>query len=103
MKTKSLKSKTGLVLSGIYLTLSIISIIYSRVCNAGICDVGYLILPSIPWIAILSDGMFRSTFIGLFVYVVSILINAVIFYLIGYFIGYLIVLNKKSKGGKKAK
>lgn len=98
MKNKILKSKIGWGLVGIYLVLSAISIIYSRICNQGICDVGYLLLPSIPWIALLSDGMFKSTLTGVLAYIVSILLNAIIIYLIGYLIGYLI---KKIKRGAK--
>ncbi len=99
---KFLKSKIGWSLVGIYLVLSAISIIYSRVCNVGICDVGYLLLPSIPWIAWLSGGMFNSTFVGILAYVISILLNAIIIYLIGYFISLLISKKKRSqklKGG----
>ncbi|GEM_PF-4223598 len=95
---KLLKSKIGWSLVGIYLVLSAISIYYSRVCIVGICDVGYLLLPSIPWIAWLSGGMFNSTFTGVLAYIVSILLNIVIIYIIGYIITLLI---KKIKGGVK--
>jgi len=94
---KILKSQIGWSLVGIYLVLSIISIIYSRICNQGICDVGYLLLPSIPWIAWLSGGMFNSTFIGILAYVVSILLNVIVIYLIGYVINLLIDKIKRNK------
>jgi len=102
-KMKLLKSKIGYLLVGIYLVLSAISIYYSRVCIVGICDVGYLLLPAIPWIALLSDGRFNSTFIGISAYVISIIINFIIFYLIGYFISYLIKKNQKINKSKKRK
>ena len=86
MKNKLLKSKIGYLLVGIYLVLSAISIYYSRVCIVGICDVGYLILPSIPWIGLIGDGSFN-----LILYILSIFINLLIFYFIGYFISYLIL------------
>ena len=92
---KILKSQIGWSLVGIYLVLSIISIIYSRICNQGICDVGYLLLPAIPWIAWLSNGMFNNTFSGILAYVISILLNVIIIYLAGYFIDLFIAKNKK--------
>ena len=87
---KSLDSKIGQILVGIYIILSAISIIYSRICNQGICDVGYLLIPSIPWIAWLHGGSF-----GLFAYIISIMINILILYFIGYVIELLINENKK--------
>lgn len=97
MKNKIFKSKVGWSLVGIYLVLSAISIVYSRICNQGICDVGYLLLPSIPWIAWLSGGSFNSTLTGVLAYIVSILLNGIIIYFIGYFIGFLIKKYKTRK------
>ena len=85
VKMKILKLKLGYILVAIYIILSAISVTYSRICHVGICDIGYLILPAIPWIGLIGDGSF-----ALGAYVISIILNIIIIYLIGYFVGYLI-------------
>jgi len=85
-------SRLGFILSLVYLALTTISVIYSRFCNQGICDVGYLLLPSLPWIGLFNGGSF-----GLVYYIISIILNIIIVYLIGYFIGLIIKKSKKNK------
>jgi|SRR3989338_8032450 len=96
VKMKLLKSKLGWILVVIYLVLSAISIIYSRICNVGICDVGYLLIPAIPWIGLIGDGSYE-----LFAYVISIILNIIVIYLIGYLISYLLKINLLRKGFQK--
>ena len=72
---KLFKSKTRLIFVLVYILLSAVSIIYSKICNIGICDVGYLLLPAIPWIGIIYDGSF-----GLLFYIISISLNIILFY-----------------------
>ncbi|MEK6873214.1 MAG: hypothetical protein AABW91_00025 [Nanoarchaeota archaeon] len=89
---KLLKSKIGWIFVLVYIVLSTISIIYSRICNVGICDVGYLMLPVIPWVAFFNGGIFV-----LYGYVISIILNIIAVYLIGYFISFLITKIKTKK------
>lgn len=74
------KSKIGIILSSIYLILSISFIIFGNfICKGIYCDPSlFIVLPLLPWFLILD---FENG-----IMIISILINLSIWYLIGFII-----------------